>query len=108
MSPKTVAAVVGVAFFLAGLLIMLLPLATDSPSGIAVSCGNSVGMAFDAVAVEAEGSALVEICSRLRLERLAWAAPVTVLGALLVVGALVVRKRGEAPGAHAGGFGGRA
>lgn len=96
MSPKTVAAVVGVAFFLAGLLIMLLPLSTDSPSGIAVSCGNSVGMAFDEVAVEAEGGALVEICSRLRVERLAWAAPVTVLGALFVAGAAVVRRRSSA------------
>ncbi|MFI9813739.1 hypothetical protein [Saccharothrix variisporea] len=105
MSPKTVAAVVGVAFFLAGLLIMLLPLATDSPSGITVSCGNSVGMGYDEVAVEAESGALVEICSRLRLERLAWAAPVTVLGGLLVVGAVIVRKRREAPDQTAGGFG---
>ncbi|MEU7525737.1 hypothetical protein AB0A74_08400 [Saccharothrix sp. NPDC042600] len=96
MSPKTVAAVVGVAFFLAGLLIMLLPLSADSPSGVAVSCGNSVGMGFDRVAVEAEGGALVEICSRLRVERLAWAAPVTVLGALFVVGAAVVRRRSSA------------
>ncbi|WP_309112964.1 hypothetical protein [Saccharothrix sp.] len=96
MSPKTVAAVVGVAFFLAGLLIMLLPLSTDAPSGIAVPCGNSLGMGFDEVAAEAEGGALVEICSRLRVERLAWAAPVTVLGALLVVGAVVVRRRSAA------------
>ncbi|MGM1059286.1 PEP-CTERM sorting domain-containing protein [Saccharothrix sp. Mg75] len=93
MSPRVVAAVIGVAFFLAGLLIMLLPLDTDAPSGFPVSCGNSVGMAYDEVAVEAEGAAFVEICSRLRVERLAWAAPVTVVGLLLVVGAAVVRRR---------------
>ena len=93
MSPRTVTAVVGVAFFLAGLLIMLLPLSTDSPSGLAVACGNSVGMGFDPVAVEAEGAAFVEICGRLRLQRLAWAAPVSVVGVLLVVGSVVVRRR---------------
>ncbi|KOX20225.1 hypothetical protein ADK67_30630 [Saccharothrix sp. NRRL B-16348] len=96
MSPRAVTAVVGVAFFLAGLLIMLLPLSTDSPSGFSVACGNSVGMGFDPVAVEAEGAAFVEICGRLRLERLAWAAPVCVLGALLVVGSIVVRRRSSA------------
>lgn len=93
MSPRTVAAVVGVAFFLAGLLILLVPLSTDSPSGVAVPCGNAVGFGFDRVAVEAEGAAFVEICARLRVERLAWAAPVAVVGVLLVVGAAVVRRR---------------
>lgn len=93
MSPRAVTAVVGVAFFLAGLLIMVLPLSTDSPSGLAVACGNSVGMGFDEIAVEAEGAAFVEICGRLRMERLAWAAPVAVLGALFVVGSIVVRRR---------------
>lgn len=93
MSPRVVAAVVGVAFLLAGLLIMLLPLRTSGPSGIPVSCGNSVGMAYDAVAVEAEGAAFVEICSRSRVERLAWAAPVTAVGALLLAGAAVARRR---------------
>lgn len=93
MSPRAVTVVVGVAFFLAGLLIMLLPLSTDSPAGVPVPCGNSVGMGFDAVAVEAEGAAFVEICGRLRMERLAWAAPVAVLGVLLVVGSVVVRRK---------------
>ncbi|MCE6997751.1 hypothetical protein LZG04_23540 [Saccharothrix sp. S26] len=93
MSPRTVAAVVGVAFFLAGLLIMLLPLSADSPEGVAVPCGNSVGMGFDEVTVEAEGAAFVEICGRLRMERLAWAAPVTVVGLLCVAASVVVRRR---------------
>ncbi|WP_367131059.1 hypothetical protein [Saccharothrix sp. HUAS TT1] len=93
MSPRVVTAVVGVAFFLAGLLIVLLPLTTDSPSGLPISCGNGAGMGFDRVGVEAEGAAFVEICGRLRLERLAWAAPVAVVGLLLVVGSLVVRRR---------------
>ncbi|ONI87288.1 hypothetical protein ALI22I_22900 [Saccharothrix sp. ALI-22-I] len=96
MSPRAVTAVVGVAFFLAGLLIMLLPLSTDSPSGFAVACGNSVGMGYDDVVVEAEGLAFVEICGRLRMERLAWAAPVAVLGVLLVAGSIVVRRRSSA------------
>lgn len=96
MSPRVVAAVVGVAFFLAGLLIMLLPLSTDSPAGVAVACGNSVGMGFDEVAVEAEGAAFLEICGRLRMERLAWAVPVVVVGALLVVGSIVVRRESSA------------
>ncbi|MBB5959849.1 hypothetical protein FHS29_006471 [Saccharothrix tamanrassetensis] len=93
MSPRTVAAVVGVAFFLAGLLIMLLPLTADSPSGLAVPCGNSVGMGFDEVSAEAEGAALVGICERLREVRLAWAVPVTAVGVLLVVGSSVRRRR---------------
>jgi len=96
MSPRVVTAVVGVAFFLAGLLIVLLPLSTDSPSGLAVPCGNSAGMGFDEVAVEAEGAAFVEICGRLRRERLAWAAPVAVVGVLLVIGGLVARRRSSA------------
>ncbi|WP_461119839.1 hypothetical protein [Saccharothrix stipae] len=93
MSPRAVTAVVGVAFFLAGLLIMLLPLSTDSPVGVPISCGNSLAMGFDALAVEAEGAAFVEICGRLRMERLAWAAPVCVVGVLLVAGSIVVRRR---------------
>lgn len=84
---------VGVAFFLAGLLILLVPLSADSPEGVGIPCGNAVGMGFDEVAVEAEGAAFVEICGRLRVERLAWAAPVAVVGVLLVVGAAVVRRR---------------
>ncbi|MEU4739603.1 hypothetical protein AB0G02_03935 [Actinosynnema sp. NPDC023658] len=93
MSPRVVTAVVGVAFFLAGMLIMLLPLSADSPSGIGVACGNSVGVGFDQAAVEAEGAAFVRICDRLRRERLVWAAPVTAVGAVLVVGALEARRR---------------
>ncbi|MFJ6674244.1 hypothetical protein ACIQMJ_24310 [Actinosynnema sp. NPDC091369] len=93
MSPRTVIAVVGAAFFLAGLLIMLLPLSADSPSGVPVACGNSVGMGYDAVVVEAEGSAFVEICGRLRRERLAWAAPVIVVGLVGVAGTMVVRRK---------------
>ncbi|WP_033437249.1 hypothetical protein [Saccharothrix sp. NRRL B-16314] len=93
MSPRAVTAVIGAAFVLAGLLIMVLPLATDSPSGVPIACGNSVGMGFDEIAVEAEGAAFVEICGRLRVERLVWAAPVTVLGVLLLVGSIVARRR---------------
>lgn len=96
MSPRVVTAVVGVAFFLAGLMIMLLPLSTDSPAGVAVACGNSVGMGFDEVAVAAEGAAFIEICGRLRMERLAWAAPVAVVGALLLIGSVVVRRKSSA------------
>lgn len=93
MSPRMVAAVVGAAFLLAGLLIMLLPLETDSPSGLPVSCGNSVGMGYDDVELEVESEALPEICGELRTERLAWAAPVAVLGLLLVVGGVIARRR---------------
>ncbi len=96
MSPRTVTAVVGVAFFLAGLLIMLLPLSTDTPEGVSIACGNSVGMGFDQVVVEAEGAAFVEICGRLRMERLAWAAPVVVVGMLCVAGTMVVRRKSSA------------
>ncbi|MBB5808422.1 hypothetical protein F4560_008190 [Saccharothrix ecbatanensis] len=96
MTPRTVTAVIGAAFFLAGLLIMVLPLSTDSPSGIPVACGNSLGVGFDEIAVEADGAAFVEICGRLRVERLAWAAPVAVVGVLLLVGSIVVRRRSSA------------
>ncbi|MFI9006382.1 hypothetical protein ACIGNX_03980 [Actinosynnema sp. NPDC053489] len=93
MSPRTVAAVVGAAFALAGLLIALLPLSVDTPSGVAVACGNSAGMGYDRVAVEAEGGAYVEICGRLRAERLAWAAPVTAVGLVCLAGSLPARRR---------------
>lgn len=93
MSPRTVTAVVGVAFFLAGLLIVLLPLSTDSPTGVSIACGNGAGVGYDAVDIEAEGPAFVEICGRLRMERLAWALPVAVVGILFVAGSLVVRRR---------------
>ncbi|MBP2334348.1 hypothetical protein JOF41_000526 [Saccharothrix coeruleofusca] len=93
MSPRTVTAVVGAAFLLAGLLIMLLPLETDSPSGLSVSCGNSVGMGYDDIELEAESEALPEICGELRAERLAWAAPVAVLGLLLLAGGAIARRR---------------
>ncbi|RKT53250.1 hypothetical protein [Saccharothrix australiensis] len=100
MSPRTVAAVVGVSFFLAGLLIALVPTAADAPSGRAVPCGNSLGGGFDEVGVRAESPALVGICGRLRSERLAWAAPVTGVGLVVVVGSLLVR-RGSSGGAAA-------
>lgn len=90
--------VVGVAFLSAGLLILLLPSTTSSPAGFPVACGNGVGLGFDAVAVKAQGAALVEICARLRAGRLGWAVPVLVVGALVAVGGLVVRRR--SPGQH--------
>lgn len=92
MSPRVVAAVVGVAFLLAGLLILLLPLSTDSPEGVTIACGNSVGMGFDPLAVEAEGAAFVRICGRLRGERLWWGIPVGAVGLALVVGSAVRRS----------------
>ncbi|MFE2756308.1 hypothetical protein ACFXGA_30340 [Actinosynnema sp. NPDC059335] len=92
MSPRVVAAVVGVAFLLAGLLILLLPLTTDSAEGVTIACGNGVGMGFDAVAVEAEGAAFVRICERLRGQRLWWGIPVGAVGAGLLVGSAVRRS----------------
>ncbi|MFT7837351.1 hypothetical protein Q5530_14480 [Saccharothrix sp. BKS2] len=46
--------------------------------------------------VAAESTAFVGICDRLRAERLAWAAPVAVVGVLLGVGGAVVRRRSSA------------
>lgn len=89
--------VVGLAFLLSGLLIMLLPMSAEAPSGSFVACGNSLGMGFDALDVEKRDPAFVGICARLRSERLAWAAPVAILGgALLAAGGLIGRRRSAA------------
>lgn len=94
MAPRTVTIVVGLAFLLCGLLIMLLPISAEAPSGSTVACGNSIGMGFDAVAVERRDPAFVDICGRLRTERMAWAAPVAIVGVvLLAVGGLLGRRR---------------
>jgi hypothetical protein len=97
MAPRTVTMVVGLAFLLSGLLIMLLPMSSEAPSGSIVACGNSLGMGFDAVEVERRDPAFVDICGRLRGERMAWAAPVAILGgALLAVGGWIGRRRSTA------------
>jgi hypothetical protein len=89
--------VVGLAFLLSGLLIMLLPISAKAPSGSVVACGNSLGMGFDALVVEKQDPAFVSICARLRGERMVWAAPMAILGgALLAVGGLVGRRRSAA------------
>jgi hypothetical protein len=97
MAPRTLTMVVGLAFLLCGLLIMLLPMSAEAPSGSTVACGNSLGMGFDALAVERRDPAFVDICGRLRSERMVWAAPVAILGVvLLAVGGLVGRRRSAA------------
>jgi hypothetical protein len=93
MAPRTVAAVVGLAFFLAGLVIMFLPLSVDSPTGLTISCGSSIGLGFDEAVVEKTDAAFVGICSRLRGERLTWAGPVAGLGAVFLVGAMLTGRR---------------
>ncbi|WP_245887414.1 hypothetical protein [Umezawaea tangerina] len=88
---------IGLAFLLSGLLILFLPMSSDTPSGSAVSCGNSIGMGFDPAEVEKIDPAFVGICGRLRSERLGWALPVVVGGAvLLVAGGLAGRRRSDA------------
>lgn len=93
MAPRTVAAVVGLAFFLAGLVIMLMPLSVDSPTGLTIPCGNSLGLGFDEAFVEKTDPAFVGICDRLRGERLTWAGPVAGSGAILLAGAVISGRR---------------
>ncbi|MET1071160.1 MAG: hypothetical protein ABWY11_00790 [Umezawaea sp.] len=94
MALRTVTLVIGLAFLLSGLLLLFLPMSSDTPSGSAVSCGNSLGMGFDSAEVEKIDPAFVGICGRLRSERLGWALPVVLGGAaLLVAGGLVGRRR---------------
>ncbi|MEU5695695.1 hypothetical protein [Actinosynnema sp. NPDC020468] len=92
MTPRLVAAVVGVAFLVAGLLIVLLPLHTGTPLGFDFSCGNGLGLGYDPVDAQAQGAGLPAICSRLRAERLTWAAPVAGFGALVVVAGALLRR----------------
>jgi len=96
MAPRTVAAVVGLAFLVAGLFITLMPLSVDSPTGLTISCGNSLGLGFDEAFVEKTDSAFVGICDRLRGERLTWGSPVVALGAVLVAGAAISGRRRSA------------
>jgi hypothetical protein len=94
MAPRTVTMVIGLAFLLAGLLIMFLPMSSDTPGGSPVSCGNALGIGFDEIAVEKIDPTFVGICGRLRNERMGWALPMAIGGGvLLAVGGLVGRRR---------------
>ncbi len=86
--------VIGLAFLLSGLLIMLVPMSSDTPSGTPVSCGNAIGIGFDETEVERIDPAFVTICERLRNERMRWALPMAIGGGVvLVAGGLVGRRR---------------
>ena len=86
--------VIGLAFLLSGLLIMFLPMSSDTPGGSIVSCGNALGIGFDAIAVDKVDPTFVGICGRLRSERMGWALPMAIGGGLLLVaGGLVGRRR---------------
>ncbi|HEX6343647.1 hypothetical protein [Umezawaea sp.] len=86
--------VIGLAFLLAGLLIMFVPMSSDTPGGSPVSCGNALGIGFDQVEVEKIDPTFVGICERLRNERMGWALPMAIGGGvLLAAGGLVGRRR---------------
>ncbi|GAA3876641.1 hypothetical protein GCM10022243_46890 [Saccharothrix violaceirubra] len=102
MSARVVSAVVGGAFVLAGLLILLLPIEARSPGGIAVACGNAWGAGFDDVALEAQGVALPEVCARLRERRYGWGLPVVVFGLAVGAGTFFVNGRVARRGKPAG------
>lgn len=93
MSPRTFTVVIGLAFFLAGLAILLVALAVEAPNGTLIPCGNSLGFGFDEVDAAVASPAYVDICGNLREKRLVWAAPIVSVGVLLLLGAVVVRKR---------------
>jgi hypothetical protein len=95
MAPRTVTMVIGLAFLLSGLLIMLVPMSSDTPGGSPVSCGNALGIGFDEIEVEKIDPTFVGICGRQRSERMRWALPMAIGGGvLLVAGGFVGRRRG--------------
>ena len=97
MAPRTVTLVIGLAFLLSGLLVMLVPMSPDTPGGSPISCGNALGIGFDAKEVEKIDPAFVGICGRLRSERMGWALPMAIGGgAVLAVGTLIGRRRSRA------------
>lgn len=93
MSPRTFTVVIGTAFLLAGLAILLVALAVEAPNGTLIGCGNSLGIGFDELKAASASPAYVDICDTLRGRRLVWAAPIVSVGVLLLLGALVVRRR---------------
>ena len=93
MSPRTFIVVIGLAFFVAGLAVLLVALAVEAPNGTLIACGNSLGLGFDEIKASAASPAYVDICANLREKRLVWAAPIVSVGVLLLLGALVVRRR---------------
>lgn len=84
--------VVGLAFLLCGAVIMMLPLEPNAPSGSSVSCGNSLGMGFDAFDVDKRDQAFVAICKRLRSERRGWGVP-ALAGGMVLLAAGGIRGR---------------
>ncbi|WP_285753754.1 hypothetical protein [Lentzea sp. NBRC 105346] len=93
MSPRTVTVVIGLAFFLAGVAILLVTLGIEAPNGTIIPCGNSLGLGFDRLTASTLSPAYVDICATLRERRLVWAAPIASVGVLLLLGATVVRRR---------------
>lgn len=91
--------VVGLAFLLCGAVIMMLPLEPTAPSGSSVSCGNSLGMGFDALDVEERDRAFMTICERLRSERRVWGIPAVAGGMVLLA---IVGARGRRFVNHSG------
>jgi hypothetical protein len=97
MAPRTVTMVIGLAFLLSGLLIMLLPMTLDTPAGSPVSCGDALGIGFDEKEVETIDQTFVGICERLRNERMGWALPMAIGGGVvLAASGLIGRRRSRA------------
>ena len=93
MSPRTVTVVIGLAFFLAGVAILLVTLGIEAPNGTIIPCGNSLGLGFDELKAATQSPAYVDICATLRERRLVWALPIASAGVLLLLGATVTNRR---------------
>ncbi|KAA2264333.1 hypothetical protein F0L68_07900 [Solihabitans fulvus] len=92
MTPRLVAGLVGVAFALAGLAILLLPVAVSSAEGAALSCGNAFGWGSQERATGVASVRFPGQCAQARDTRRTWALPVAGFGALLLVGAVALPR----------------
>ncbi len=108
MDVRRLVLLAGVAALVAGIIGLLVPVSVSAAEGQSVSCGN--GIAADLSTARAEddkrganipiigevlsgGSEHVAKCESALSSRRAWAIPVAVIGALAVVGALVLGGR---------------
>jgi hypothetical protein len=110
MSARRIVLAAGAILVIAGVIALLVPVSVPNGNGSSIGCGNAVAEDLSG-ARSANDSTVANVpilnqivphsdfvaqCQSAVSSRRAWSIPVTVLGALVAAGALVVRPRGAA------------
>ena len=108
MTPRRLILVAGAILLIAGVIALLVPVSTSNGNGESIGCGNAVAEDLSGARSANDNTVanvpilnqivphadFVAQCQSAVSSRRTWSIPLTVIGALAVVGALLVRPRG--------------